>query len=203
MSQVEQVELGWYYISVKSSYSIQSLKHVLSCLQIERLGHVTFGCNIYLNTCNCRSPCRRRPRQMTEERGIPFVGGNISYTHFLDKNLRLLKPCLITTLTEDWAAAREWTCHDPTTRKMIPNIPHLRALFGAETGCITFCAEADNNGELIQRDLPVSSFFDSLESNASRRTYLKDFHFMRHLRKHPYSVPTFFAGSSTSQRILM
>ena len=127
---------------------------------------------------------------------IPVVSGDSSYTQFLDNHLRALKPCLISGLTTVWTATREWTCRDPSTEKLIPNFSLLKELFGAETGCITFCSETDDHGELIQRELSVSSFIASFSNDASRKTYLKDFHFMRHLQKPPYSVPQFFAGSS-------
>jgi hypothetical protein len=130
-----------------------------------------------------------------KERAIPVVRGDISYTQYLARYLRPLKPCLVSGLTEGWAAAREWTCRDPATEKMIPNFSHLREIFGAESGCITFCDETDPYGELIQQYLPISSFIDSLDRDTSRKTYLKDFHFMRHLRKLPYLVPKFLAGT--------
>lgn len=133
---------------------------------------------------------------VTDENGIPVVLGDSLYKQFLDNDLRSLKPCIISGLSEDWPAAREWTCRDPTTGNLIPDFSHLKVLFGAEIGCITFCEETDAHGELVQRDLSVSSFIDSLNKDASRRTYLKDFHFMRHLPKPPYTVPKFFAGSS-------
>jgi hypothetical protein len=140
---------------------------------------------------------------VNKESRIPVVSGDSSYTQFLDSHLRALKPCLISALTTVWTAAREWTCRDPPTGKLIPNFSLLKELFGAETGCITFCSETDHHGELIQRELPVSSFITSFSNDASRKTYLKDFHFMRHLQKPPYSVPKFFAGWSFAGRRLM
>jgi len=141
--------------------------------------------------------------RVIKERGMPIVRSDVSFPQFLDKFLRPLKPCLMSGLTDDWIAARVWTCQDPAAGNLIPNFPLLKVLFGAETECVTFCDETDRHGELIQRDFPISSFLDSLNPNTSRKTYLKDFHFMRHLRKPPYSVPRFFAGSHPFKRILM
>src|SRR5271154_6849521 len=138
-----------------------------------------------------------------QERWIPVAQADISYSQFLEKYLRPLKPCLISGLTEDWSVAREWTCRDPAVGELTANFSHLKELFGAETGCVTFCTETDPHGELVQRDLPVSSFINSCNNEASRKTYLKDFHFMRHLQKTPYSVPKFFAGWSLAGSGLM
>jgi hypothetical protein len=146
---------------------------------------------------------QRRRMTFIREGRIPVVNGDSSYTQFLDKYLRALKPCLISGLTTVWTATREWTCRDPSTGKLIPNFSLLKELFGVETGCITFCSETDHHGELIQRELPVSSFIASFSNDASRKTYLKDFHFMRPVRKPPYSVPQFFAGWSLAGGRLM
>ena len=137
-------------------------------------------------------------------RGIPVIDGNISYQQFLNEYLRPLKPCIISGLTEGWAAAKEWTVTDVATGILVPNFSILKQLFGDFDGCVTFCGEEDANGDAVQRDMPISQFIDDIQLtvhgglfNSTRKTYLKDFHFMRvnPSIKQPYSVPIFFQGS--------
>lgn len=133
---------------------------------------------------------------------IDVIDADVEYTEFLDKYLRPLKPCIIRGLTADWLAAREWTTLDPDTGALIPNFSALRETFGQHTGCITFCAETDDNGDAIQRELSVSASLDDFHRNylvnKTRKQYLKDFHFMHVIASigQPYSVPKFFQGFS-------
>jgi hypothetical protein len=138
-------------------------------------------------------------------RGIPVVGPDISYDDFLDTFLRPLKPCIITGLTKDWPAAYEWTTHNSTTGKSIPSFSILKDIFGASEGCVTMCEEIDTNGDATVRQTQVSQFIDefsrNLENGTTRKTYLKDFHFMRvshSLNAAPYTVPKFFQGNLIS-----
>lgn len=136
-------------------------------------------------------------------RGIPIIDANVSYQDFLDSFLRPLTPCLLSGLTEGWPAARDWATFDSTLGQLVPNFSVLKALFGEYSGCVTFCDETDANGDTVQREISVAEFIDSISSNdgrdlitSSRKTYLKDFHFMRvkSYTKQPYSVPLYFQG---------
>ena len=137
-------------------------------------------------------------------RGIPVVGPDISYDDFLDTFLRPLKPCIITGLTKDWPAAYEWTTHNSATGKSIPNLSLLKDVFGASEGCVTMCEEIDTNGDATVRETHVSQFIDefsrNLKNGTTRKTYLKDFHFVRVTRSPnaPYTVPKFFQGNLIS-----
>src|SRR5271155_4239089 len=133
-------------------------------------------------------------------RGIPIIDCDISYKQFLDEFLRSLKPCLVSKVTEGWSAVKQWTTLDPATPELIPNFSALEKVFGDYHGCITFCGETDTNGDAIQREMSVSQFIDNFHSNynhdffnSTRKSYLKDFHFMRvnPSMKSPYSVPKF------------
>jgi len=131
-----------------------------------------------------------------EERGIPVIDRSIDYKEFLDDFLRPLKPCLITGLTQDWPAAREWVTKDSSSDDLSPDYETLKTTFGQYTGCITFCGQKDRNEETIQKEMTVAEFIDSISSSKSEKRYLKDFHFMRvnpSLPK-PYTVPKFFEG---------
>ena len=134
-------------------------------------------------------------------RGIPIIDANTEYKDFLDRYLRPLKPCIVSGLTGRWSAAKEWTKLDSDTGTLVPNFSALKETFGEHRGCVTFCEETDSNGDAIQREMSVSQFLDNFaknyeDSGASRKTYLKDFHFMRVNRSliSPYSVPKFFQG---------
>lgn len=128
------------------------------------------------------------------ERGIPVIKADVSYKLFLDEYLRPLKPCIISGLTDRWEGAKEWTRLDSSTGKLIPNFSILRQIFGKYECCVTFCDETDASGDVIQRKMSISQFIDQQKS---RKTYLKDFHFMRvnPSLKQPYSVPKFFQGN--------
>jgi hypothetical protein len=128
------------------------------------------------------------------ERRIPVIKADVSYKIFLDEYLRPLKPCIISGLTDGWAAAKEWTISDRSTGKLNPNLSILEEIFGKYECCVTFCDETDANGDTVQREMSVSQFIDQQNS---RKTYLKDFHFMRvdPFVKQPYSVPKFFQGN--------
>lgn len=128
------------------------------------------------------------------ERGIPVIKADVSYKLFLDEFLRPLKPCIISGLTDRWDGAKEWTMLDSSTGKLIPNFSIVREIFGKYECCVTFCDETDASGDVIQRKMSVSQFIDQQKS---RKTYLKDFHFMRvnPSLKQPYSVPKFFHGN--------
>jgi len=133
-------------------------------------------------------------------RAIPVVGPNITYDEFLGRFLHPLQPCIITGLTNSWPAIKEWTTIDTASGSLVPNCTALRDTFGAYDGCITFCGETDGNGDFSEREMPVAQFIDEFRTNSddgrSRKTYLKDFHFMRvnpSLRP-PYTVPLYFQG---------
>jgi hypothetical protein len=139
------------------------------------------------------------------ERGIPLIDANVSYQEFLDRFLRPLKPCLLSGLTEGWPAARDWTTFDSELGQLVPDFAVLKDSFGEYRGCVTFCDETDSNGDAVQREMSVAEFIDSISPHsdkhlitASRKTYLKDFHFMRvkSHTKQPYSVPLYFQGSA-------
>jgi hypothetical protein len=139
-----------------------------------------------------------------EGRGIPIIDRAVPYKVFLDEYLRPLEPCIVSGLTREWAAAKEWTTLDTATDNLIPNFCVLDEVFGQYTGCVTFCAETDSDGDAIQRSMSVSNFIQNILSssvhdylNSTRKTYLKDFHFMRlnPSVKQPYVVPKFFQGS--------
>ena len=110
------------------------------------------------------------------ERGISVIKADISYKVFLDEYLRPLKPCIISGLTDGWTAAKEWTIRDSSTGTSIPNFSILKETFGKYECCVTFCDEADANGDIVQREMPILQF---INQQNSRKTYLKDFHFMR------------------------
>src|SRR5271154_4851803 len=132
-----------------------------------------------------------------EERGIPVITSEVLYKQFLDSYLRPLKPCIISNLTKDWLAAKEWVTTDSVTGIMVPNFATLKNHFGECDGCVTFCSERDSNGELIRREMSVTQFIDTLASNrTTQKQYLKDFHFMRLNKSNttPYTVPKFFEG---------
>ena len=128
------------------------------------------------------------------ERGISVIKADVSYKVFLDDYLRPLKPCIISGLTDVWTAAKEWTIRDSSTGKLIPNFSILKEIFGKYECCVTFCDETDANGDIVQREMSVLQFIDQQNS---RKTYLKDFHFMRANPsiKQPYSVSKFFQGN--------
>ena len=135
---------------------------------------------------------------INRDRGIPVIDRDFSYTQFLDDFLRPLRPCIIVSgLTEEWPSTKRWTIQDPSKGQLIPNYRTLEEDFGEYEGCITFCDETDSNGETVQREMLVSQYIDSITRHeTTRKTYLKDFHFMRvnPSLKPPYSVPKFFQG---------
>jgi hypothetical protein len=135
-------------------------------------------------------------------RAIPVVGPDIPYGEFLDRFLRPLQPCIITGLTSSWPAVEKWATSDTTPGNIVPNYAALRDTFGSCDGCITFCDELNGNGDFTQREMPVAQFIDEFCNNSdegkSRKTYLKDFHFMRvnQFLKPPYTVPIYFQGTN-------
>lgn len=137
----------------------------------------------------------------TGYRGIPVIEKDVSYRVFLNDYLRPLEPCIISGLTDEWTTSREWTSEDSLTGELIPNFSKLKQVFGEYECCVTFCDETDSNGETVQREMSVAQFIDSIhEHNTTRKTYLKDFHFMRvnSSPKPPYSAPKFFEGMAHS-----
>jgi len=137
----------------------------------------------------------------TGDRRIPVIEKDLSYQVFLNAYLRPLEPCIISGLTDEWTASKEWTIEDSSTGELIPNFSKLKHVFGECGCCVTFCDETDSNGETVQREMSVAQFIDSIqEHDATRKTYLKDFHFMRvnTSLKPPYSVPKFFEGMAPS-----
>jgi hypothetical protein len=140
---------------------------------------------------------------LQEDRGISVIPNDIPYKDFLDEYLRPLKPCLFSSVTESWPAVKQWTEIDSRTRTLIPNFSNLKRTFGENDGCVTFCDEYDVHGDTVQREMTVGNFLDNLLSNsgndffnASRKTYLKDFHFML---ANPdaakmYDIPVYFQG---------
>src|SRR5271170_87164 len=117
---------------------------------------------------------------INKDRGIPVIDKDISYTQFLEDYLRPLRPCIVSGLTEEWLSAKRWTILNQSTGQLIPNFRTLEEDFGEYGCCITFCDETDSNGETIQREMSVSQYIDSITRHEStRKTYLKDFHFMR------------------------
>jgi hypothetical protein len=140
---------------------------------------------------------------LREDRGISVIPNDIPYKDFLDEYLRPLKPCLFSSVTESWPAVKQWTEIDSRTRTLIPNFSNLKVMFGENNGCVTFCNEYDVHGDTVQREMTVGNFLDNLLSNSgndffntSRKTYLKDFHFML---ANPdaakmYDIPVYFQG---------
>jgi hypothetical protein len=136
----------------------------------------------------------------TGDRGIPVIEKDVSYQVFLNEYLRPLEPCIISGLTDEWTASKEWTIGHPLTGELIPNFSKLKQAFGEYGCCVTFCNETDSNGETVQREMSVVQFIDSIhEHNTTQKTYLKDFHFMRvnPSLKPPYLVPKFFEGMAS------
>jgi hypothetical protein len=127
------------------------------------------------------------------DRDIPVIDSDTPYKVFLDTFLRPLTPCLITGLTQDWPAAKQWTTFDPRTQTLVPNFSTLNSLYGHCTGTITHCSTSTPPCETL-----ISSFLTQIASSPRPGgRYLKDFHFMSHLppsSPEPYSVPVYFRG---------
>jgi hypothetical protein len=140
---------------------------------------------------------------MDGDRGIEVLSPDISFKEFLDGYLRPLKPCIVSDVAQGWSAAEKWTRIDSHTRTLIPKFSVLKECFGEYSGCVTCCNETDGNGDAVQRDMSVQQFIDDILANSkydffnsSRKTYLKDFHFMRvnPSLPPPYDVPLYFQG---------
>jgi hypothetical protein len=148
------------------------------------------------------NPLLYSPSMKSEEHvelGLPIIDANVSYQDFQDQFLRPLKPCIFLGLTEGWPAARDWTTVDSTSGELIPNFQALKDAFGKYDGCVTFCDETDVNGDAVQQEMPITQFIDGIlpaVDNSTRKTYLKDFHFMRFKTSatQPYTVPQYFQG---------
>ncbi|KAG6384783.1 hypothetical protein SASPL_153601 [Salvia splendens] len=127
-------------------------------------------------------------------------GKELTYAEFVEKYLDRNQPIILTGLTDDWRACRDWVSGDGK-----PNLRFFSDQFGSSRVQVADCATREFSDQK-RLEMSVSEFIQLWISSSSSDNgaadgkpllYLKDWHFVRVcLREYPdyvaYSTPVFF-----------
>ncbi|KAL3824869.1 hypothetical protein ACJIZ3_020898 [Penstemon smallii] len=118
-------------------------------------------------------------------------GKELSYVEFAQKYLSKNQPVILTGLTNDWRACRDWVSDDGK-----PDLRFFSAHFGSSIVQVAECGTREFTDQK-RVEMSVSEFTDRwLEdsgSDDSQLLYLKDWHFVKEYPEYiAYSTPMFF-----------
>ncbi|KAG8378810.1 hypothetical protein BUALT_Bualt07G0023600 [Buddleja alternifolia] len=123
-------------------------------------------------------------------------GKELSYTDFVENYLTRNQPVILTGLTDDWRACKDWVSDDGK-----PNLRYFSDHFGGSTVQVADCGTKEftdqkrlemSVSEFIDRWMEVSGS-DNGGDDCDSLLYLKDWHFVKEYPEYiAYNTPIFF-----------
>lgn len=118
-----------------------------------------------------------------------------SYEYFFNNFMLPNKPCIITNVSKNWLASKDWVTEDNK-----PNILYLLEKYKDHEACVSNCGERYFNAQKTQT-LTFANYIDYwkkyVNSDYSKdysSLYLKDWHLRRISGDEFYTIPLFFAS---------
>ncbi|KZV52165.1 jmjC domain-containing protein 4-like [Dorcoceras hygrometricum] len=119
-------------------------------------------------------------------------GKRLNYAEFIKNYMARNQPVILTGLTDDWRACKEWVSADGK-----PNLRFLSSQFGTSKVQVAECGTKEFTDQK-RVEMSVSEFIDQWErisdaADGNSLLYLKDWHFVKEYPEYnAYSTPSFF-----------